>query len=133
MILISHILPSFSATDQWLRRQVIPGLELQALLLWLLVTPVQFIYGWRFYVNAFNSLKHCATNMDVLVSLGTTSAYIYSTVSVVMCVARGSNASEDGMRDAHFFETSAMLISFILLGKYLESKARPVQPTPSLL
>ncbi|GBG31808.1 Copper-transporting ATPase RAN1 [Hondaea fermentalgiana] len=99
------------------------GLNWHSLLLWLLATPVQFYFGGRFYRNAWNALKNGAANMDVLVVLGTSAAYIYSMASLVVAVCKHERSLE-GARDAHFFETSAMLISFILMGKFLESTAR---------
>eukprot|EP00850_Spirogloea_muscicola_P017926 SM000159S01757 [mRNA] locus=s159:74244:78897:- [translate_table: standard] len=83
-----------------------------------LVTPVQFGIGARFYVGAYRSLRHGAANMDVLVALGTSAAYFYSVFSVVSVAWRRNLPSAD------FFETSAMLITFILLGKYLEVVAK---------
>eukprot|EP00850_Spirogloea_muscicola_P000144 SM000001S04546 [mRNA] locus=s1:856403:861068:- [translate_table: standard] len=83
-----------------------------------LVTPVQFGIGARFYVGAYRSLRHGAANMDVLVALGTSAAYFYSVFSVLSVAWRRNLPSAD------FFETSAMLITFILLGKYLEVVAK---------
>lgn len=77
-----------------------------------LATPIQFIAGWQFYVGAYNSLKTGSTNMDVLVCLGTSVAYFYSIFSLIT----------DG--DMLYFESSAMLITIILLGKLLETIAK---------
>ena len=98
-----------------------PGLSLAALLLWILATPVQFYFGMRFYVGAYKVLIQGHANMDVLVAIGTSAAYLYSVVSVCTSIADGTVGGDHG---AHFFETSAMLISFILLGKFLESYAK---------
>ncbi len=81
----------------------------------LLATAVQFSAGLIFYRGAWSALKNRSANMDVLVALGTSAAYFYSL------------AAYFGLLGPHrevFFETSAMLISFILLGKYLEARAR---------
>ncbi|QAR32421.1 cadmium-translocating P-type ATPase [Geovibrio thiophilus] len=76
-----------------------------------LASFVQFVGGWRFYKGAYANLKHGSTNMDVLVAMGTTTAYLYSVVSMFF--------------DGHlYFEASAMLITLVLLGKYLESIAK---------
>lgn len=81
---------------------------------WLLATPVQFWLGWRFYKGAFRSLRGGGANMDVLVCLGTSMAYFYS-VFVTL----------SGRSDLHvYFEASAMIITLILLGKWLEARAR---------
>jgi len=89
-----------------------------ALFLWILVTPVQFGVGWRFYVSAYKSVKHGSPSMDVLVAMGSTAAYVYSVIAAVMCMV---DSEYDGMV---FFETSAMLITFILLGRYVENIAK---------
>lgn len=81
----------------------------------LLATAVQFSAGLVFYRGAWSALKNRSANMDVLVALGTSAAYFYSL------------ASYFGLLGPHrevFFETSAMLIAFIRLGKYLEARAR---------
>lgn len=82
----------------------------------------QFIVGWHFHANALRVLRRGTANMDVLVSLGTNAAYIYSVVSVFHRRAlhgRGVEVASMG-----FFETSALLITFISLGKYLEAHAK---------
>lgn len=89
-----------------------------ALLRWILCTPVQFIIGWQFYVGAYKSLRHGSANMDVLVALGTNAAYFYSFYSLVRA------ATSKTFKGTDFFETSAMLISFILLGKLLKVLAK---------
>jgi Cu+-exporting ATPase len=81
----------------------------------LLATAVQFSAGLIFYRGAWSALKNRSANMDVLVALGTSAAYFYSL------------AAYFGLLGPHrevFFETSAMLIAFIRLGKYLEARAR---------
>ena len=80
-----------------------------------LATVVQFSAGLIFYRGAWSALKNGAANMDVLVALGTSAAYFYSIAAYFGLL--GTH------RDA-FFETSAMLIAFIRLGKYLEARAR---------
>ncbi|XP_022978081.1 probable copper-transporting ATPase HMA5 [Cucurbita maxima] len=88
------------------------------LLRWVLATPVQFIIGRRFYTGSYKALRHRSANMDVLIALGTNAAYFYS----VYMVLRSATSSDFKATD--FFETSSMLISFILLGKYLEVLAK---------
>ncbi|CAJ1927916.1 unnamed protein product [Sphenostylis stenocarpa] len=85
---------------------------------WLLSTPVQFVLGWRFYSGSYKSLRRGSANMDVLIALGTNAAYFYSVYSVLRAATSPHFEGND------FFETSAMLISFILLGKYLEILAK---------
>ncbi len=82
----------------------------------LLATPIQFILGARFYRGAFNALRGGGANMDVLVALGTSAAYFYSWY---LLIALGEAA--DGQL---YFEASAVIITLVLLGKHLESRAR---------
>ncbi|KAJ0267240.1 hypothetical protein HA466_0010980 [Hirschfeldia incana] len=83
-----------------------------------LATPVQFVIGWRFYYGSYKSLRRGSANMDVLIALGTNAAYFYSLYSVLRAATSPDFKGED------FFETSSMLITFILLGKYLEVMAK---------
>ncbi len=78
----------------------------------LFATPVQFIAGWRFYRGAFNSIKNKSPSMDLLVALGTTASFAYSVYSLII---GGS---------VFYFESSAMIITLVLLGKMLESRAK---------
>lgn len=83
----------------------------------LLATPVQFLIGWQFYRGAYLSLRSGSANMDVLVALGTSAAYFYSLYEVIRFQGGGH------MPDL-YFETSAILITLILLGKYMEKVAK---------
>lgn len=88
--------------------------------LWVLATPVQFWVGKRFYKGAWSGLKNRTTNMDTLVALGTSVAYFYSVVVTVFSSWFHSHGIE-----AHvYFEASAAIITFILLGKFLEIRAK---------
>lgn len=81
----------------------------------LLATAVQFSAGLAFYRGAWSALKTRSANMDVLIALGTSAAYFYSLAAYAGLLGPGREV---------FFETSAMLIAFIRLGKYLEARAR---------
>jgi P-type Cu+ transporter len=81
-------------------------------------TPVQFVIGFRFYRNAFYALKNKSANMDLLVVLGTSAAYLYS-----LYVSIYAEADILGMKPV-YYEASTILITLILLGKYLESGAK---------
>ena len=82
-----------------------------------LATPVQFIIGKQFYVGAYKALRSGSANMDVLVAMGTSAAYFYSVYQAIITV--GSH------HGPHlYFETSAVLITLILLGKLFEAKAK---------
>jgi len=82
----------------------------------LLATPIQFIVGRRYYLGAYNSLKNRAANMDVLVATGTSAAYFYS---LYLFFSLGESA-----QGALYFEASAVVITLISLGKYLEENAK---------
>ena len=86
---------------------------------WILATPVQFISGGRFYREAWHSILNNALGMSLLIAIGTTAAYFYSVFAVVY------NAVKDpDMRMMQNFESSALLITFVLFGKYLECFAK---------
>ncbi len=84
-----------------------------------LATPVQFYVGKDYYVGAYKSLRNGSANMDVLVALGSSAAYFYS-VAVLIALTMGSTAL--GMHV--YFETSAAIITLIVLGKVLEARAK---------
>jgi Cu+-exporting ATPase len=84
----------------------------------IIATPVQFVIGFRFYKNAFYAIKSKSPNMDVLVAMGTSSAYFYSVYNVFFQVVKIGK-----MKDL-YFEASAIIITLILLGKYLETVAK---------
>ena len=78
-----------------------------------LATPVQFYVGWQYYVNGYKSIRNGSANMDVLVALGSSAAYFYS-IPIAF-----------GLIPGHvYFETSAMIITLVKLGKYFEAKAK---------
>jgi Cu+-exporting ATPase len=83
----------------------------------ILATPVQFIIGKQFYVGAYKALRNVSANMDVLVVMGTSAAYFYSLYQAI--VTAGTH------HGPHlYFETSAVLITLILLGKLFEARAK---------
>jgi len=79
-----------------------------------LATPVQFWIGWRFYVGGWNAVRGGSGNMDVLVALGTTTAWLYSTVIWLL----------DWTHLHVYFEASATVITLVLMGKILEARAK---------
>jgi Cu+-exporting ATPase len=81
---------------------------------WLLATPVQFWIGRRFYIGSWNAMRGGAANMDVLIALGTSMAYLYSTAVTLF-----------GLHHHHvYFEASAAIITLVLMGKLLEARAK---------
>ncbi|KIL52177.1 heavy metal translocating P-type ATPase [Jeotgalibacillus soli] len=83
-----------------------------------LATPVQFIVGKAFYVGAYKSLRNGSANMDVLVALGTSAAYFYSIYLGYQSI------SMPGHQMGYYFETSAVIITLIVLGKLFEARAK---------
>jgi Cu+-exporting ATPase len=88
--------------------------------LWALATPVQFWAGWRFYRGAWGALKHKTADMNTLVAVGTSAAYFYSMVAVLFPSLFSTTGVEMGL----YFDTSATIIALILLGRFLEARAR---------
>lgn len=82
-------------------------------LLLALATPVQFYVGWQYYVGAYKALRNGSANMDVLIAMGSSAAYLYSLPITF------------GWLDGHvYFETAAVIITLIKLGKFLEARAK---------
>jgi Cu+-exporting ATPase len=81
---------------------------------WILATPVQFYTGWDYYQNGYKSLRNRSANMDVLVAMGSSVAYFYS-IAVILFPSVGAHV---------YFETSAVIITLIKLGKVLESRTK---------
>ena len=89
-------------------------------IMWALATPVLVVFGKQFFVNAWKQLKHRSANMDTLVALSTGIAYLFSAFNTIYPAYWESKGLE-----AHvYFEASAVVIAFILLGKMLEEKAK---------
>jgi len=96
-------------------------------LMLLLATPVQFYVGKQYYVGAYQALRNGSANMDVLIAMGSSSAYFYSLAIVLTSI--GQTPAHSGMQmggaSQHvYFETAAMIITLIKLGKYLEARAK---------
>ncbi|XP_058200778.1 probable copper-transporting ATPase HMA5 isoform X2 [Rhododendron vialii] len=118
VFLTSMVFMYIPGLKQAMDTKVVNMLTVGELIRWTLATPVQFVIGRRFYIGSYNALRHGSANMDVLIMLGTNAAYFYSVYSVTRA------ATSPYFKSTDFFETSAMLISFILLGKYLEVLAK---------
>jgi Cu+-exporting ATPase len=129
VFILGMILPTVKAFDKIYNDDnytAIPGISWPNLIMWLFTTPIQFGIGKRFYKNGYKALRHGAANMDVLVALGTSCAYFYSSFSLLFSFIGHTGPVE--LKPMHmtmtFFDTSSTLISFILLGKYLEIVAK---------
>ncbi len=83
-------------------------------LLFALATPVQFYVGWQYYVGAYKSLRNGAANMDVLIAMGSSAAYFYSLPILFGWLMHGHL----------YFETAAVIVTLIVLGKFLEARAK---------
>ncbi|WP_314591154.1 heavy metal translocating P-type ATPase [Paenibacillus terrigena] len=99
----------------------VPDLFMNPWMQLLLSTPVQFYIGRQFYVGAYKALRNGSANMDVLVSLGTSAAYFYSLYLTIDWFLAGANAHHG---PAMYYETSAVLITLVLMGKLFESLAK---------
>ncbi|MDT0778373.1 heavy metal translocating P-type ATPase [Staphylococcus pseudintermedius] len=95
----------------------VPELLMNGWFQFILATPIQFVLGWQFYVGAYKSLKSKSANMDVLVAMGTSAAYFYSFYLMLTHLGHSGHVPL-------YFETSAVLITLILLGKYFEMRAK---------
>ncbi|MBP7842526.1 copper-translocating P-type ATPase [Candidatus Woesebacteria bacterium] len=102
-----------------------PAILKNSFVMLLLATPVQFWVGKRYYQSAWSALLNKTTNMDTLIALGTSVAYFYSLVVVVlMMVFSSESLMQFGIEEHMYFETSATIITLILLGKFLEIRAK---------
>lgn len=92
---------------------IVPSFLLNPWVQFALAAPVQFWIGWQFYQGSYKSLKNGSANMDVLIALGTSAAFVFSIVQTLR-----------GFETDLYFEVSANLITLIVLGKFLEAKAK---------
>ena len=120
VVLITMIIPMFiPVLDFGAWHLFLPGLYLGDVVAMALTIPVQFGIGKRFYISAYKSLKHGSPTMDVLVVLGTSAAFFFSVIAMIVSILFPPHT-----RPSTVFETSSMLITFISLGRYLENRAK---------
>lgn len=100
------------AIPAFLLGMVFMDVPYHVLLLFLLATPVQFVVGKNFYLGAWSALKNRIGTMDTLIAVGTSAAYVYSVAAMF------------GLVTEQYFETAAVLITLVVLGKYLEAVAK---------
>jgi P-type Cu+ transporter len=88
--------------------------------LWAFATPVQFWIGWPFYQGTWNALKHKSADMNTLIAVGSSAAYLYSAAAVLF----PSFFVSGGIQTHVYFDTSSMIIVIIILGRMLEARAK---------
>ncbi len=93
-------------------------------LLWALATPVQFWAGWSFYTSGFGALRHGAANMHTLIAMGTSTAYGFSVAVVLLHAFAPEFLAARGIGTAVYFDMAALIVALILMGRYLEAKAK---------
>ncbi len=98
----------------------IPDILNNFFVLWILATPVQFWIGWQFYKGAWGAFTHRNADMNTLIAVGTSAAYLYSVAATLF----PSLFESGGLKPEVFFDTSAMIIVLILLGRLLEARAK---------
>ena len=101
--------------------RVIPAFLSIPYLQWALATPIQFWGGWPFYRGTWAGLKHATADMNTLIAVGSSAAYLYSVATIFF---PGFFVTASGMHPAMYFDTSAVIVTLILLGRYLEAGAR---------
>ena len=99
---------------------IAPNILKSSITMWILSTPVQFWIGAQYYKSTWSGLKNRSANMDTLIALGTSVAYFYSVTTVFF----GDQLKKTGIEPHVYFEVAATIITLILLGKYLEAKAK---------
>jgi P-type Cu+ transporter len=97
-----------------------PALLQNFFVLWALATPVQFILGFRFYRAAWSALRHGTANMNTLVAVGTSAAYLFSVIATVL----PGFFRKAGVAPQVYFDTSAVIIVLVLFGRMLEARAK---------
>ncbi|KAF6818188.1 heavy metal translocating P-type ATPase [Colletotrichum sojae] len=116
---ISMILPMCFPSIDFGSWELLPGIFLGDLICLALTIPVQFGIGKRFYISGWKSIKHRSPTMDVLVILGTSCAFFFSIMAMLV-----SFLFPPHTRPATIFDTSTMLITFVTLGRFLENRAK---------
>lgn len=120
IVVLMMILDNFTVVMDALMTDVVHGISWMALLVWILSTPVQFYSARRFHIDAWKGLKNRMLGMSFLVSMGSNASYFYGVFSVL----RGFMLQDSSVATPDMFMTAAMLVSFVLIGKYLEAVAK---------
>jgi Cu+-exporting ATPase len=99
------------------------SMERQWLIMFVLATPVQFWAGWQFYRGAWAALRHRTSDMNTLIAVGTSVAYLYS-AAVTFFPEAFEGAAGAGFEAAVYYDSAVIIIGLILLGRYLEARAK---------
>src|SRR5439155_2976974 len=105
----------------------LPAILSEPLLQLALATPVQFWAGWPFYRGAWKVLRHGSTDMNTLIAVGTSAAYLANLAAILFpdfFLAAGAGAAAASTTPPLYFDTAATIVTLILLGRYLEARAR---------
>ena len=100
------------------------GLDFYPFLLWALATPAVFWAGGQFYVSGVGAVRHGAANMHTLIALGSGTAYFYSAAVALLGALAPSVLADAGVGRGLYFETAVGIIALVLLGRFLEARAR---------
>ena len=92
-------------------------------LLWAVATPVQFWAGWTFYSSGLPTLRHGTANMHTLIALGTSVAYTYSVVVILLDAISPQVLVDNQIATDVYFDTAAIIVALILVGRFLEARA----------
>ncbi|CAG8567286.1 14086_t:CDS:2 [Cetraspora pellucida] len=120
VFLVSMVLPGFAWGSVLVDVMLLPGIYSGDLISLILTIPVQFGVGKRFYITSYKALKHKSATMDVLIVLGTTSAFTFSCFAMFYALIFYPHDRPSSV----FFDTSTMLITFVTFGRYLENMAK---------
>jgi Cu2+-exporting ATPase len=119
-LLINAVLAALFSIPIVLLSMFIRGVNNSEYIMWILATPVLFIFGKQFFINAWKQAKNKSANMDTLVALSTSIAYLFSVVNTLF----PKYLTEKGFEAHVYFEAAAVIISFILIGRLLEERAK---------
>ncbi|KAL4160051.1 hypothetical protein PRNP1_000622 [Phytophthora ramorum] len=120
ILLMMMVLDNIAPVAHGLASSILPGISWQTLIVAILATPVQFYPARRFHTDAWKGIKNRMLGMSFLVSMGANASYFYGLFSI----ARAFLLNDTSVANPDMFMTSSMLISFVILGKFLESIAK---------
>ncbi len=115
-------IPIFLGSAKWI--PWMPKALQNFYVLFVLATPVQFLAGWRFYKGAFLSLRHKSADMNTLIAVGTSVAYLYSVAMTFFQSHFNAYFKASGSEPHVYYDTAVTIIALILLGRLLEAKAK---------